>query len=87
MKKRLLVLALATGMLLTGCGNQALGMGTFTFNHIHFTDNVTGYCGTVEKWHDNETGIEVKTSEYGSMYCSEGSYILFGNGSQCPYCE
>ena len=71
---------------LTGCGNQSWGLGNFTFTHVHFSDNVSGYCATVEEWYDNENGIEVKTAEYGSMYLSEGSYILL-DGVACPFCE
>ena len=71
---------------LTGCGNQSWGLGNFTFTHVHFSDNVNGYCATVEKWYDNENGIEVKTAEYGSMFLSEGSYILL-DGAACPFCE
>ena len=71
----------------TGCGNMSLGLGNFTFTHIHFSDAIEGHCATIEKWYDNETGIEVKTTEYGSMYLSEGSYTLFTDGSKCPYCH
>ena len=31
--------------------------------------------------------VEVKTEEYGYLYCSEGSYILFESGERCPYCK
>lgn len=71
----------------TGCGNMSLGLGNFTFTHIHFSDAIEGHCATIEKWYDSETGIEVKTTEYGSMYLSEGSYILFTGGDKCPYCH
>ena len=73
--------------LLTGCGNMLLDLGDFTFNHIHFTDHLNNHCATIEKWYDNANGIEVKTKEYGSMYLSEGSYILFEEAQDCPYCE
>lgn len=73
---------------LAGCGNKAVfDLGEFSFTHIHFTDMTEGYCATVEKWHDNEEGCEVKTTEFGSIYCSEGSYILFESASKCPYCN
>lgn len=72
---------------LSGCGNMSMGLGSFTFEHIHFTDMNEGHCATVEKWYDNEGGIEVKTKEHGPMFLSEGSYIMFGKGEQCPYCE
>ena len=88
--KRLICIVLVTLLLascLTGCGNMSLGLGNFTFEHVHFTDAVEGHCATVEKWYDGETGIEVKTKEYGSMYLSEGEYMLFGSGENCPYCN
>lgn len=72
---------------LTGCGNMSMGMGNYTFRHIHFSDAVNSHCATVNKWHDDERGIEVKTEEYGPMFLSEGSYILIENGDNCPYCD
>ena len=66
---------------LTGCGNMSMGIGNYSFQKVH----VNGQCFTVEKWYDNETGIEVKTKEAGAMYLSEGSgYILIQE--HCPWC-
>ena len=72
---------------LASCGNMSMGFGNYTFTHIHFTDMTEGHCATVETWYDNEGGIEVMTTEYGSMFLSEGSYILFGSDEHCPYCS
>ena len=72
---------------LVGCGNMGMGPGNYTFEHVHFSDAVEGHCATVEKWYDNETGIEVKTKEHGAMYLSEGSYQLITNSNKCPYCH
>ena len=88
--KKILAILLVTILLtltLCSCGNMSLGLGNFTFEHVHFTDAIEGHCATVEKWYDGETGIEVKTTEYGSMYLSEGEYMLFGSGENCPYCN
>lgn len=74
-------------ILLCGCGNMSMGPGNYTFKHVHFSDAVEGHCATVEKWYDNETGIEVVTTEYGSLYLSEGSYNLLTDGNKCPYCH
>ena len=71
---------------LAGCGNMSMGFGNFTFTHVHFTDYLEGHCATIEKWYDNSTGIEVKTKEFGSLYLSEGSYILVDTAEHCPYC-
>lgn len=74
--------------LLCACGNQGLGFGNYSFKHIHFSDGSgESYCATVETWYDNEMGIEVRTSEYGAIYLAEGLYILFENGTGCPYCK
>ena len=88
MKKLFALIAVFALMLgVTGCGNMSMGMGSFTFRHVHFSDAVEGHCATVEKWYDNSTGVEVKTTEYGPMYLSEGSYIMFNNKESCPYCR
>lgn len=90
-KRKVLVIVLALCMalwmcVLTGCGNENWGFGNYDWQHIHFSDTVGGYCATISSWHDNETGIEVHTEEYGSMFLSEGSYILFETDS-CPFCH
>ena len=72
--------------LLAGCGNMSMGFGEFTFNHLHFTNHNESHCATIEKWYDNSNGIEVKTKEYGSMYLSESTYMLFGEAKDCPFC-
>ena len=65
--------------------NMSIGFGNFEFKKVHIdTYNYSG-CFTVEKWHDNETGIEVKTKETGSLFLSEGSYFLISD--DCPFCD
>ena len=78
---------LAVSFLLTGCGNMSMGIGSYTFRHIHFSDAVSGHCATVDKWYDNESGVEVNTAEYGPMFLSEGTYTLFNDSTKCPYCQ
>ena len=87
MKKIILLFCMLMTICLCSCGNMSMGMGSYTFEHVHFSDAVEGKCATVEKWYDDETGIEVKTKEYGAMYLSEGSYQLISNGQTCPYCK
>lgn len=82
----LLVAALAC-LVLVGCGNMSLGLGEYTFEHVHFSDEIESHCATVDKWYDNSNGIEVNTDEYGSIYLSEGTYSLFENGDKCPFCD
>ena len=87
MKKIILLFCTLITICLCSCGNMSMGIGSYTFEHVHFSDAVEGHCATVEKWYDNETGIEVKTKEYGALYLSEGSYQLISNGQACPYCK
>lgn len=71
-------------VMFAGCGNMSIGFGNFTFEKIHVdTHNYNG-CFTVEKWHENDSGIEVKTKEAGSMFLAEGMYILIED--ECPFC-
>ena len=88
--KRIIALTLVTIMLvfvLASCGNENWGFGNYNWTHIHFTDAVEGHCATITSWHNNETGIEVHTQECGSIFLSEGSYILFDTAEHCPFCE
>ena len=80
----LLILMMIVG--LCACGNENWGLGNYNWKHIHFSDAIEGHCATISSWHDNTTGIEIHTIECGSMFLSEGSYILFENQSDCPYC-
>lgn len=72
--------------MLTGCGNNSWGMGNFTFEKIHVDTYHYSGCFTVLKWYESGTGIEVKTKEAGSMYLSEGTYILLEGDKGCPFC-
>lgn len=80
----LLILALL--FCLSGCGNMSIGFGNFEFNHIHVCD-YSGKCVdlTVEKWYDDSEGVEVFTSECGSLFLSEGTYIMYSD--TCPLCS
>ena len=81
-----ILLVLVMILCFAACGNENWGFGNYSWKHVHFTDNVEGHCATISSWHDNTTGIELHTVECGSMFLSEGSYILFENASGCPYC-
>ena len=71
---------------LCACGNENWGFGNYNWKHVHFSDAVEGHCATISSWHDNTAGIEIHTVECGSMFLSEGSYILFESSSDCPFC-
>ena len=71
-------------MTLSSC-NMGIGLGKFTFNGVHLTTyKGESACLKVEKWYDDEEGIEIKTENYGTIFASEGTYILFED--TCPIC-
>lgn len=73
---------------LVGCGNRAiLDPGNFNFKHVHMTDHIEGYCFEIDKWWDNDSGIEVRISDGSGIFLSEGTYQLFESKSTCPYCK
>lgn len=89
MKKIILmfVIAIMALAILTGCGNMSMGLGNFEFSKIHIDTHHYVGCFTVQKWYESGTGIEVKTQEAGSIYVSEGSYILLDGSAECPFCK
>ena len=85
--KKIICILIAIVMLLTlaGC-NMGLGLGSFEFTHIHICDfSGSSSHAKIEKWYDGESGIEVNTKEYGSLFLSEGTYILYND--ECPICD
>lgn len=81
-----IVMIMVMALAMCACGNENWGLGNYSWKHVHFSDAVSGHCATISSWHDNTTGIEIHTVECGSMFLSEGSYILFESGSDCPFC-
>ena len=82
------LLIVCTIMGLSACGNKAiLDPGTFNFKHVHISDNVEGHCLNIDKWWDNESGIEVRTTSGNGVFCSEGTYQMFESADSCPYCH
>lgn len=70
------------------CGNRAiLDPGSFSFTHVHMTDYTEGHCYDISKWWDNESGIEVRTSDGDGIFLSEGTYQMFESKTTCPYCH
>ena len=33
-----------------------------------------------------DSGIEVKTKEFGAMFFSEGTYVMIEDAADCPFC-
>lgn len=86
--KKIICLVVAVVLMLTmlvGCGNMSIGPGNFTFKKVHVDTYHQNECFTIEKWYDNENGIEVKTKEAGSMYLAEGMYMMIED--KCPFCD
>ena len=80
-----IVMIIAMALCLCAC-NENWGFGNYSWKHVHFSDAVSGHCATISSWHDNTTGIALHTIECGAIFLSEGSYILFESGSDCPFC-
>lgn len=80
-KLKRLLLAAAAALSLTSC-NMSVGWGNLSYTKVHCT--VNNVCYKIDSWYDNDMGIEVKTKDYGSMYFSEGTYILIED--KCPIC-
>lgn len=81
----ILVIVLMVAML-AGC-NKSYGLGNYSYKKVHVdTHNYSG-CLTVERWYESSTGIEVLTEEVGSIFLSEGTYILIDGDYGCPFCK
>ena len=81
----ILTLILTVSLSLISCGNMNIGLGNYTFAGVHIDTYHHTACYSVETWTNAETGIEVKTKEVGTIFLSEGTYILYEN--QCPICS
>ena len=86
MKKIIAIVVLAAMCLvmMTGC-NMSLGMGNCSFKKVHVDTYHYSGCFTIKKWHDNDSGIEVNTEEAGSIFLSEGTYMMIED--DCPFCD
>ena len=71
--------------ILCACGNYSAGFGNYNYSKIHIDTHSFSGCYTVEKWYESESGVEVKTKELGSIFASEGTYILVED--KCPVCD
>lgn len=82
-----LLTVIAMIMILCSCGNWDL-IGEYTYTHVYVeTYKSEGHCYKIKTWTDSSQGIEVLTEENGSMFLSEGTYILFSDADSCPYCK
>ena len=79
----MILAVLATALF--SCGNYSMGLGNYSYTKIHIDTYHFSGCYTVEKWYESESGIEVTTKELGSIFASEGTYILVEE--KCPVCD
>lgn len=87
--KRVICLALVLiimTLVLCSC-TYSCGMGNFNFKHLHYDTHSKNGCVDIAKWYENDTGIEIKTTDGTSLFFCEGTYILVGEKSQCPFCN
>lgn len=87
MRKKIIVMVMLVIMSLTtlvGCGNMSLGFGNYEYEKVHVDTYHNSKCFTINKWYNNESGIEVNTKEAGSMFLCEGTYIMIED--ECPFC-
>ena len=82
----IVLIVMLLSLSLSACGNMNMGLGNYEFKHVHFAVGEEEHCADVKSWCDNELGCEVKTEEYGSLYLSEGTYIMIESANNCPYC-
>lgn len=86
MKKLLIcIFSLMWIFILAGCGNQSLGIGNFNFDKVHIFSDTGDKCVELERWYDNDLGVEVKCKNGVSLYLSEGRYMLVSG--KCPICN
>lgn len=85
--KRIAILIIIFMMIVFGaCGNHSIGFGKYTFTKVHiFVNDGPDMCLTVVKWYEDEVGIEVRTKEFGTLWLSEGTYMLCEH--DCPICS
>jgi hypothetical protein len=87
-KRRIAAAALCLAALpLASCGNKDYGWGNYSFTKVHILDGgaTSGRCVAIVSWHDDDVGIEVRTVDFGTLYLSEGTYILIEG--KCPICD
>lgn len=87
MKKIIIfIITVFTVLTLAACGNVSLGRGNYSFHGCHLQIGDLYRDVSVINWHDSEgAGVEIKTDDYGSIFASEGTYIMY-EGAICPIC-
>ena len=83
--KKFFVLVICVLMLMccVGC-NVSCGPGNYNFQKVHVDTYHHDMCFDVISWLEVETGVEIRTEKYGSIFLSEGTYIMIED--ECPFC-
>lgn len=86
MRKPYMLLA-ALALPLMGC-NMDIGLGSYSFHAVHiYGFDQKGCDVAIKSWRDVDgPEIEVNAEEYGSLFLSEGTYILLRELGKCPIC-
>ena len=82
-----LLLLMMVSSVLVSCGNMSLGMGNYTYRHIYVDTRSGGKCINITKWYENDTGVEVQTTDGNGIFFSEGTYIMVEDEGKCPFCD
>ena len=87
MKKSKIYMSFAALALpLMGC-NMNIGPGSYSFRAVHiYGFDKESRDVAIKSWKEGGMGIEVNTKDYGSMFLSDGTYILLRGIGDCPIC-
>lgn len=86
-KSRIYMLMAALALPLMGC-NLDIGPGSFSFHAVHiYGCDKDSRDVSIKSWRDADIGIEVNTERYGTMFLSEGTYLLLRGIGDCPICR
>lgn len=88
MKKSKIYMSFAALALpLMGC-NMNIGPGSYSFRAVHiYGFDKESRDVAIKSWREwDSPGIEVNTEKYGSLFLSEGTYILLRGIGDCPIC-
>lgn len=67
-------------------GNMcSIGLENLFFKKVHVHLGSFDDCLTITSWQNHPVGVRVNSKEFGSLFLSEGTYLLCEN--ECPICS